>query len=70
MLNSRGLEPWLPFPCVFGNAVCVAGFFCCWKREGMGGFQLQTSAIWELQETGMELWKLSGVWYFFFLIAF
>lgn len=67
MLSTRGLEPRLPFPCVFRNAVCVAGMLCCCKREGMGGFQPQTSAIWELQEMGMELWKLSGVWYFFFL---
>lgn len=34
----------------------------------MGGFQPQAFAICELQEMGLELWKLSG--FFFFLLLF
>lgn len=36
----------------------------------MGGFQPQASAIWELQEMGLELWKISGVGFVLFFLFF
>ena len=73
MFNSRGPEPPLLIPHVAGSAECVATKHPgCKRGGGMGGFQPQASAIWELQEMGLELWKLSGVFFcfLFFLLAF